>query len=164
MSPYLKSINRPRDRGDRGREIQNCRLFWTRLGSSRLKVINNHNDRGGGVVAKPRIVVILGFVSRLRISKVSTVPEIGEIVVAKSRIVVFFGLASGLRVSKLSIIIMIGGGGRGRETQNCSHSWTRLASPYLKSINNYRDRGGRGRETAKPRIVVTFGLALGLRV
>ena len=38
-------------------------------------------------------------------------------------------------------------GGRGRETQNCRHFWTRLASSRLKSVNCHRDRGGRGRET-----------------
>ena len=37
--------------GSRGRETQNCRHFWTRLGSSRLKSLNNHRDRGV-VVAK----------------------------------------------------------------------------------------------------------------
>ena len=34
-------------------------------------------------------------------------------------------------------------GGRGRETQNCRHFWTRVS----KSVNSHRDRGGRGRET-----------------
>ena len=38
-------------------------------------------------------------------------------------------------------------GGRGRETPNCRHFWTRLASLRLKSVNSHRDRGGRGRET-----------------
>ena len=37
-------------------------------------------------------------------------------------------------------------GGRGRETQNCRHFWTRLGSSRLKSVNSHRDRGGRGRE------------------
>ena len=44
----LKSVNSHRDRGGRGRETQNCRYFWTRLGSSRLKSVNSHRDRGGG--------------------------------------------------------------------------------------------------------------------
>ena len=31
----------------RGRETRNCRHFWTRLVSSRLKSVNGHRDRGG---------------------------------------------------------------------------------------------------------------------
>ena len=83
-----------------------------------------------------------------------------------------------------------GSGGPGRETQNCRHFWTRLASLRVKSVNSHKDRGGPGRETqncrhfwtrlvssrlksvhshrdrgvvAKPRTVVTFGLVLLLR-
>ena len=29
------------------RETQNCRHFWTRIGSSRLKAVNSHRDRKG---------------------------------------------------------------------------------------------------------------------
>ena len=76
------------------------------------------------------------------------------------------------------------------ETQNCRHFWTRVGSSRLQSVNSHRDRWGRGRETqncsldlrwifafrkrqqsqesgvvvAKRGTVVTFGLALGLRV
>ena len=82
--------------GGRGRETQNCRHFWTRLVSSRLKSVNSHRDRGV-VVAKPRTVVTFGLVSSLRVSKVSTVTGIGGVVVAKARTVVTFGLASGER-------------------------------------------------------------------
>ena len=32
------------------------------------------------------------------------------------------------------------GGGRGRETQNCRHFWTRIGSSHLKSVNSHRDR------------------------
>ena len=46
----------------------------------------------------------------------------------------------------------------GRQTQNCRHFWTRLASSQLKSVNSHRDRGV---VVAKPRTVVTFGLAAG---
>ena len=80
-------------------------------------------------------------------------------------------------------------GGRGRETQNCHHFWTRLASSRLKSVNSHRDRGGPwsrnaelsslftfritkvstvtgigGVVVAKRRTVITFGLVSGLRV
>ena len=33
--------------GGPGRETQNCRHFWSRLGFSRLKSVNSHRDRGG---------------------------------------------------------------------------------------------------------------------
>ena len=52
-------------------------------------------------------------------------------------------------------------GGRGRETQNCRHYWTRLASPCLKSVNSHKDRGV---VVTKPRTVVTFGLVSRLPV
>ena len=42
-----------------------------------------------------------------------------------------------------------------RETQNCRHFWTRLASSRPKSVNSHRDRGV---VVAKPRTVVTFGV------
>ena len=168
--------------GGRGRETQNCRHFWTRLGSSRLKSVNSHRDRGV-LVAKPGSVVTVGLASGLRVSKVSTVTGIGGVGVAKPRTVVTsqkcqqsqgsggvlvpklrtvvtVGLVSGLRVSKVSTVTGIGGG-PGRETQNCRHCWTRLGSSRLKSVNSHRDRGVL---VAKPRSVVTFRLASGLRV
>ena len=46
---HYKSVNSHRDRGGRGRETQNSRHFWTRLGSSRLKRAKSHRDRGGRV-------------------------------------------------------------------------------------------------------------------
>ena len=100
-------------RGGCGGETQNCRHFWTRLGSSRLKSVNSHRDSGGGVVvAKRRTVVTFGFVSFRRVSKVSTVTGIrgGGVVVAKRRTVVTFGLISGRRVSKVSTVTGIRGG------------------------------------------------------
>ena len=64
------------DRGCPGRETQNCRHFWTRLGSSRFKSVNSHRDRGA-VVSKRRTVVTFGLVSGLCVSKVSTVTDRG---------------------------------------------------------------------------------------
>ena len=81
---------------------------WTRLGSSRLKNVSSHRDRGV-VVAKRRTVVTFGLVSGLRVSKVATVTGIGGVVVAKRRTVVTFGLVSGLCVSKVSAVTGIGG-------------------------------------------------------
>ena len=43
----VSTVNSHRDRGGRGRETQNCRHFWNRLGSSCLKRVNSHRDRGG---------------------------------------------------------------------------------------------------------------------
>ena len=39
VSKVYKSVNSHRDRGGRARETQNCRHFWTRLVSSRLKSV-----------------------------------------------------------------------------------------------------------------------------
>ena len=92
------------------------------------------------MVAKPRTVVTFGLVSRVRVSKVSTFTGIRGVVVAKPRTVLTFGLVLRLRVSKVSTFTGIRGG-RGRETQNCPHFWTRLGSSRLKSVNIHRDPG-----------------------
>ena len=42
-----KSVDSHRDRKGPGRETQNCRHFWTRVGSSHLKSVNSHRDRKG---------------------------------------------------------------------------------------------------------------------
>ena len=47
-----------------------------------------------------------------------------------------------------------------RETQNCRHFWTCDWSSRLKSVNGHKGAV----VVAKPRTVVTFGLAFGLRV
>ena len=79
---------------------------------SYYKSVNGHRDRGGSWV-----------------------------VVAKRRTVVTFGLVLRLCVLKVSAVTGIGGG-PGRETQNCRHFWTRLASSRLKRANSHRDQGG----------------------
>ena len=71
------SVNSHRDRGGPGRETQNCRHFWNRLGSSRLKSVNSHRDPGKVLVAKRRSVITFGVASGLRVSKVSTVTGLG---------------------------------------------------------------------------------------
>ena len=105
---YYKSVNSHRDRGGPCCETQNCRHFWTRLGSSRLTSVNSHRDRGV-LFAKRRTVVTFGLISGLRISKVSTFTGIGGVLVAKRRTVVTIGLVSGLRVSTVSTVTGIGG-------------------------------------------------------
>ena len=60
--------------------------------------------------------------------------------VAKRRTVVTFGLVSGLRVLKVSTVTGIGGG-RGRETQNCRHFWTRLWREERREERGEKRRG-----------------------
>ena len=60
------------------RETQNCRHFWTRLASSRLKSVNSHSDGGGGGPRREtQNCRHFGLVLHLRVSKVSTVTGIG---------------------------------------------------------------------------------------
>ena len=84
--------------------------FWTRLGSSRLKNVNSHRDRGGRGRETQNCRHFFGLVSGLHVSKVSTVTEIGG---GRGRETQncrhFFGLVSGLRVSKVSTVTEIGG-------------------------------------------------------
>ena len=148
VSSRLKSVNSHRNPGGRGRETQNCRHFWTRLGCPCLKSVNSHRDRGGRGRETQNCRHFWTCLECL--------------------------------------------GGRGRETQNCRHFWTPLVSSRLKSVNSHRDRGGSwsrnpelsslldssrlfasqkcqqsqgsgGVVVAKPRTVVTFGLADGER-
>ena len=145
--------------GGRGRETQNCRHFWTRLVSPCLNSVNSHRDRGGSWSRNPELSSLLDS-SRLSVSQQSQQSQGSRgVVVAKPRAVVTFGLVSGLRVSKVSTVTGIAGG-RGRETQNCRHFWTRLVFAFQKC---QQSQGSRGVVVAKPRTVVTFGLASGER-
>ena len=118
---------------------------------------------GGVVVAKRRTVVTFGLVSALRVSKVSTVTGIAGVVVSRSRNAELSSLLDSSRLFAFQKCQQSRGSGgswcRGRETQNCRHFWTRLASSRFKSVNSHGDRGGRGVVVAKRRTVVTFGLA-----
>ena len=127
--------------GGHGREMQNCCHFWTRLGSSRLKSVNRHRDRGGSQSRNAELSSLLDSSRVFASQKCQPSQGSGGVMVAKCRIVVTFGLVSGLRVSKVSTVTGIGGG-HGREMQNCRHFWTRLASSRLKSVNRHRDPGG----------------------
>ena len=177
-------------REGRGRETQNCRHFWTRLGSLRLKSVDSHRDWGGSWSRNAELSSLLDSSRVFASQKCQQSQGLGGVVVAKRRTVVTFGLVSGFRVSKASTVT--GREGRGRETQNCRHFWTRLGSLRLKSVNSHRDWGGswsRNAElsslldssrvfasqkpqqsqvgkvvVAKRRTVVTFGLVSGLRV
>ena len=48
VSKVIKSVNGHRDRGGRGPETQNCRRFWTRIGSSRQKCQQSQGSGGRG--------------------------------------------------------------------------------------------------------------------
>ena len=122
-------FNRHRDRGGPGRETQNWRHFWTRLGSSRLKSVKCVNSiqqsqgSGGSWSRNAELSSLLDssrvFASQ-KCQQYSTVTGIGGVLVAKRRTVVTFGLVSGLRVSKVSTV-----------------------------FNSHRDRGGSWSRNAK---------------
>ena len=102
------------------------------------KSVNNHRDRGGRGREN-------GDSSGLRVPKASTITGIGGVVVAKRKKVVTFGLVGSSRLK--SVNNHKDRGGRGRETQNGRHFWTRLGSSRLKSVNSQEGSGGPGRET-----------------
>ena len=76
---HYKNVNSHRDRGGRGRETQNCRHFWTRLGCPRLNSVNSRRDRGGRrrEAQHPELSSLLDSSRVVRVSKVSTVTGIG---------------------------------------------------------------------------------------
>ena len=133
---YCKSVNSHRDRGGRSRETQNCRHFWTRVGSSRVKSVNGHRDRGG----RGRETQNCHHFWTLK--SVNSHRDRGGRGRETQNCRHFWTRLASSRLKSVNRI-----GGRGRETQYCRHFWTRLASSRLKSVNSHRDRGGRRRET-----------------
>ena len=144
-------LTRGNSHGDwegRGRETQNCRYFWTCIAS--IFIFASPKCVRGVVVAKRRTGVTFGLALRLRISAMSTITGIaggrgreaqncrhvwtccvGGVVVAKRRTVVTFGPVASSRLNSVnnhgdSGVAM----GRGRETQNCRHFWTCVASIF----------------------------------
>ena len=79
------------------RETQNCRRFWTRLASSRLKSVNSHRDRGGSSSRNAELPSLLDSSCIFASQKCQQSQESGGVLVAKRRIVVTVGLASGER-------------------------------------------------------------------
>ena len=76
-SGFPGRANSHRDRGGGpGRETQNCRHFWTRVGSSRLRSANSHRDKEV-LVVKCRTVVTFGLAFGQSSSQVPTVTRIG---------------------------------------------------------------------------------------
>ena len=177
---HHKSVNSHKDRGVVVAKPRTVVTFGLVL-RLRVSKVSTVTGIGGVVLAKPRTVVTFGLVSGLRVSKMSTVTGIRGVVVAKPRTVVTFRLVSGLRVSEMSTFPGSGGswsrnpklssvldpsrvfafqkcqqsqgwGGRGRETQNCRHFWTRPGSSHLKSVNSHKDQGGRWTRLASSRL------------
>ena len=112
-----------------------CRHFWKRAWSSRINSVNSHMEVLG---AKCRTVDTFGLALCFRVSQMSTVTR-GGVVVANCGAVVTVGGVWGLGVD-------------------------------AKSVRNVRKRSPCFRKRPRPKIVakrktiVTFGLALGLRV
>ena len=149
-SPVFVSQKCQHSQGSGGVLVAKCRTVVTFgfVSNHRVSKVSTVTGIGGVLVAKRRTVVSFGLVSGRRVSKVSTVTGIGGVLVAKRRTVVTFGVVLRLRVSKVSTVTGIGGGPR-RETQNCRHFWTCLASSRLKSVNSHRDRGGSSSRNAE---------------
>ena len=129
---HYKSVNSHRDPGGRGRETYNCRHFWPRLGSSRLKSV----DRGGSWSQNAELSSLLDS-SRLFASQ--TVTGIGGVVVAKPRTVVTFGLVLRFRVSKVKC----------QQSQGCGGSWSQdaeLSSLLAVPLERGKERGERRKE------------------
>ena len=133
----VSKVSTVTDRKGPGRETQNCRHFWTRVGSSRLKSVNSHRSEGSW----SRNAELSSLLDSRRVfaSQKCQQSQIGRVLVAKRRTVVTFGLVSGLRVSKVSTVT--NRKGPGRETQNCRHFWTRVRSSRLTSVNSHRSEG-----------------------
>ena len=168
--------------GGRGRETQSCRHFWTRLGSLRLKSVNGHRDRGGSLSRNPELSSLLDSPRVFASQKCQRSQGSGGRGRETQSCRHFWTRLGSFASQKRQRSQASGGGrgretqncrhcwtrlgssrrgGRGRETQNCRHFWTRLGSLRLKSVNGHRPRGV---VVAKPRTVVTFGLASGLCV
>ena len=145
-----------------GRKTQTCRHFWTRLGSSRLKSVNGHRDRGGSWSQNADLSSLLGS-SRVFAFQVSTVTGIGGgVVVAKRRPVVTFGLVSGLRVSKVSTVTGIRGGVVVAKRRPVV-TFGLVSGLRVSKVSTVTGLRG-GVVVAKRRPVVTVGLVSGLRV
>ena len=113
------------------------------------------------IVAKRKTVVTFGLSLGLHVSRVSTVTGTAGVLVAKRRNVVAFRLALGPRVSKVSTVTGTAGV-LVAKMQNC-----RLFLDWrwvFASQKCQQSQGSRGSWSQKRRTVVTFGLALGLRV
>ena len=157
---HYKSLNSHRDRGGRGREIQNCRHFWTRLVSSRLKSVNSHRDRGGSWSRNPELSSLLDSPRVLASQKCqqsqgsgglwSGNPELSSLLdssrlVASQKCQQSQG-SGGIVVAKRKTVVTFG-----------------LASGLgVSKVSTVTGIGGV--VVAKSRTVVTFGLASGLGV
>ena len=169
---YYKSVNSHRDRAGPGRETQNCRHFWTRLGSSRRKGVNSHRDRAGPGRETQNC---RHFWTRLRFSRLkkcqqsqgsggswSRNAELSSLldssqVFAFQKVSTVTGIGRVLVAKRRTVVTfgLVSGfrisksvnshrdrAGPGRETQNCRHFWTRLRSSRFKKCQQSQGSGG----------------------
>ena len=125
--------------GGRGREMQNCRHFWTRVVSSLLESATSHRDRGGRGRETQNS---RHFWSRVGFSLLKSVnshrDQGGRRRETQNSRHFWTRVGSSLRESVNSHRDR---GGRGRETQNSRRFWTCARSSRLKSVKSHRDRG-----------------------
>ena len=114
-----------------------CPSFFSRMLRRRVPVLRLGSRGPGGDARSLRLCPQAPAIIRNRSRRVG-----GTKIVAKRRTVVTCYVSYYKSVNSHR-----DRGGPGRETQNCRHFWTRLASSRLKGVNSYRDRGGPGRET-----------------
>ena len=123
------------------REMHNCRVFWTRVGSLRLKSANGHRDGDWG--GRGRKTQNCRHFWTLRVSTVSTVTGIRGLWSQNAELSSLLDLRCVFASSRLkSVNTHRDRGVCGREKQNCRHVWTCVGSWRFKSANSYRDRGG----------------------
>ena len=130
----------------RGRETQNCRHFWTRLASSRLKSVNNHRDRGGRGRETQNCRHLWTRVGSLRLKTVNNHRDRG----------------ARLGSSRLKRVNSHGDPG-GSWSRNAELSSLLDSSRVFASQKSQQSRRSGGVVVAKRRTVVTFGLASGER-
>ena len=128
--PQSFAEGRTCQRDENRRETQDCRHFWTRLASSRLKSVNSDKDPGGSWSRNARLSSLLDSSRVFAYQKCQQSQGSGESWPRNAEL-----------ASRLETVTGIGRG-RGRETQNCRHFWTRLGSSRLKSVNSDKDPGG----------------------
>ena len=156
---HYKSVHSHRDRGGRGRESQNCRHFWTRLGSSRLKSVNSHRDRGARGRETQTCRHFWTCLESSRVKSVNSHRDRGGRGRETQNCRHFWTRLGSSRLK--SVNSHRDRGARGREAQNCRHFWTCLESSRVKSVTV---TGIGVVVVAKRRPGVTFALASGFRV
>ena len=116
------------------RETQNCRCFWPRVGSSRLKSANSHADRRGPGRQAQNCRHCWTHVGSSRLKSANAHAD---------------RVGPGRKTQNCPHFWTCGWNrrGPGRQTQKSRHFWICFWSSRLKGVNSHGDRGGPGRET-----------------